>query len=116
MRHHNANRKLGRKRDQRKALLRSLARELFVQGKIVTTDAKAREVKSFAEKLITKARVATLASRRVVSAKMANNDVIEKLVKEIAPKYKDRTGGYTRLTKLSPRLSDGSKMAAVELI
>lgn len=116
MRHHNANRKLGRKRDQRKALLRSLARELFVQGKIVTTDAKAREVKSFAEKLITKARMATLGSRRVVSAKMANNDIVDKLVKEIAPKYKDRTGGYTRLTKLVPRLSDGSKMAAVELI
>jgi len=116
MRHHNGNRKFNRKTDQRRALLRSLARELFLHGKIVTTEAKAKEVRPFAEELITIARVNDLSSRRVVMSKMGNNGIVKMLADTIAPKYVDRNGGYTRIIKLERRLSDGSKMAAIELV
>lgn len=116
MRHHNANRKLGRKRNQRKALLRSLARELFLKGKIKTTEAKAKELRPYAEKLITNAKVGTQAAQRLVSARLANNDIVRKIVTKIAPEYKDRKGGYTRIIKLPKRPSDGSKMASIELV
>ncbi len=116
MRHHNANRKFGRKTDQRAALLRSLARELFLHGKIVTTEAKAKEVRPYAEELITIAREGDLSATRLVSARLANNVIVKKLVKTIAPAYKDRKGGYTRIVKLERRPSDGSKMAVIELV
>lgn len=116
MRHHNANRKLKRERNQRRALLRSLARELFLRGKITTTEAKAKEVRPFAEKLITNAKGADLSSRRLVSSRMANNVIVGKLVDVIAKKYTDRKGGYVRITKMNRRPSDGSKMAVVELV
>lgn len=116
MRHHNANRKFNRKTDQRAALLRSLARELFLHGKIVTTEAKAKEVRPFAEELITIARVGDLAARRQVLARLANNVIVKKLVDTIAPEYKERKGGYTRIVKLERRPSDGSKMAVIELV
>lgn len=116
MRHHNANRKFGRKTDQRNALLRSLARELFLHGKIVTTEAKAKEVRPFAEELITIARVGDLSAKRLVAARLANNVIVKKLTDKIAPNYKDRNGGYTRIIKLERRPSDGSKMAAIELV
>lgn len=116
MRHHNANRKFGRGRDQRKALLRSLMRELFVHGKITTTLAKAKEVRPYAEDLITKARVNTVAARRDVLKRMANNDIVTKLFAEIAPKYLDRQGGYTRILKTGPRYTDAAEMAIIELV
>jgi large subunit ribosomal protein L17 len=116
MRHHNANRKFGRNKDQRAALLRSLARELFLHGKIVTTEAKAKEVRPFAEELITIARAGDLASKRLVASRLANNNIVKKLVDIIAPEYKERNGGYTRVIKLERRLTDGSKMAAIELV
>jgi large subunit ribosomal protein L17 len=116
MRHHNANRKFGRKTDQRAALLRSLARELFLHGKIVTTEAKAKEVRPFAEELITIARVGDLASKRLVAARLANNIIVKKLVDIIAPEYIGRNGGYTRVIKLERRPADGAKMAAIELV
>ena len=116
MRHHNANRKLKRERNQRRALLRSLARELFLRGKITTTEAKAKEVRPFAEKLITNAKGASLSARRVVSARLGNNVITGKLVDTIAKKYVDRKGGYIRIIKMNRRLSDASKMAVVELV
>lgn len=116
MRHHNANRKFGRKTDQRAALLRSLARELFLHGRIITTEAKAKEVRPFAEELITIARVGDLASKRLVGARLANNVIVKKLVDVIAPEYKERNGGYTRIVKLERRPSDSAKMAAIELV
>jgi large subunit ribosomal protein L17 len=116
MRHSNSNRKFGLKRNGRRALLKSLARELFLRGKITTTDAKARELRPYAEKLISIARVDSVASRRAIASKLGNNPIIPKLFKTVAPKYKDRKGGYSRITKLAPRMSDGSKMAAIELI
>ncbi len=116
MRHHNANRKFGRKRNQRKALIRSLIRELFVHGKIETTLAKAKEVRPYAEDLITKARIDTVASRRDILSRMANNEIVSKLFKEISPKYIDRNGGYTRIVKKGPRYTDSAEMAIIELI
>lgn len=116
MRHHNANRKFGRKRNVRRALMVSLARELFVHGKIVTTDAKARELRPYAEKLITSAKEGGSVANRKLAGKMQNNPIVSKLVTIVAPKYKDRTGGYTRIIKMERRMSDGSKMATIELI
>jgi len=116
MRHSNANRKFGRKTDQRAALLRSLARELFLHGKIITTEAKAKEVRPYAEELITIARVGDLSATRLVARRLANNAIVKKLVDHVAPQYKDRNGGYIRIIKLDRRPSDGSKMAAIELV
>lgn len=116
MRHHNSNRKFGRERNQRRALLRSLARELFLHGKIITTEAKAKEVRPFAEELITIAKDQSVASIRTVTARLGNNPIVPKLIKTIAPQYAGRPGGYTRIVKLDRRPSDGSKMAAIELV
>lgn len=116
MRHHNSNRKFGRERNQRRALLRSLARELFLHGKIVTTEAKAKEVRPFAEELITIARENTVAAIRTLNSKLGNNPIVPKLIKTIAPQYIGRQGGYTRIVKLDQRPSDGSKMAIIELV
>ena len=108
-------RKLSRKTGQRKALLRSLARELFLREKIKTTEAKAKELSVFAQKEITKAKKANLASRRLL-AKNFSPKIVKKIVDEIAPRYKERRGGYTRVIKLEPRKSDGAKMAIIELV
>ncbi|OGZ03809.1 MAG: 50S ribosomal protein L17 [Candidatus Lloydbacteria bacterium RIFCSPHIGHO2_01_FULL_41_20] len=117
MRHHNKQRKFGRTSKVRSALLKSLLRSLILHGKISTTEAKAKEIRPIVEGLITKARIGTLASRRFVTAKLLNqNKISKKLCEEIAPKYKDRNGGYTRIIKLPRRKSDGSTMAVIEFI
>ena len=108
-------RKFSRKRDQRKALLKLLARAIFLSGKIKTTEAKAKEVSSFAEKCITRARKGDLPSRRIL-LKYFSKDLVKKLINEIGPKYKNRKGGYTRIIKLGQRKSDGAKIAIIELI
>lgn len=101
MKHHKQGRKLGRVKKVRVALLRSLARALILNGKMTTSIAKAREVRPFVEKLITLAGKGTLASQRLVASRLGNDkEATSKLTKEIAPKYKDRPGGYTRITKL----------------
>lgn len=116
MRHHDKNRKFGRTRNQRAALLRSLAVSLIGRGKIKTTEAKAKELRPFVERLVTKSREGTLASRRLVSARLGNSKETKKLFDDIAPKYKSRSGGYTRIIKLPARKSDGSKMAVIEFV
>ena len=117
MRHHNKNRKFGRPRAQRKALLKSLCLALIKSGKIKTTEAKAKEVRPFVEKLITKGKDKSVASRRVVASRLWNNEAaVKKLFDEIAPKYLERPGGYTRIIKLPRRLSDGSKMSGIEFV
>lgn len=115
MRHRKRGRKFAKSRDQQKALLRNLSSSLILKEKIVTTEAKAKELKSFVEKLITRAKKDTLANRRLI-AKDFSDKVIRKLFKELGPQYKDRAGGYTRITKVSPRKSDGAKMAVIELV
>jgi len=108
-------RKFSRKTDQRKALLRSLAEALFLKEKIRTTEAKAKETAKMAEKLITVAKKGDVSASRYLSAYF-NKDLVKKIVKDVAPRYKERKGGYTRIIKLEPRKSDASKMAIVELI
>jgi len=108
-------RKFGRKRNQRKALLKSLARALFLHGKIKTTQAKAKELSSFAEKCITRAKKGDLASTRILAEYFSKN-LVKKLITDIGPKYKARKGGYTRIIRLVPRKSDGAKMSIIELI
>lgn len=117
MRHHNKNRKFGRERNQRKALLKSLTRALIVHGKINTTLAKAKELRPAIEGLVTKSKVETIHSKRLVLSKVSNErKLLKKLFEEIAPKYKSRKGGYTRIIKLPRRKSDGSEMAVIEFV
>ena len=108
-------RKLSRKRDQRKALFKSLARALFLAEKIKTTEAKAKELRPFAEKIITTAKKQNLSSRRIL-VKYFSKDLVKKIVDQICPRYKDRKGGYTRIIKLGPRKIDGARMAIIELV
>jgi large subunit ribosomal protein L17 len=115
MRHHNANRKLGRVRKQRKALINSLARSLVLHQKIETTEPKAKELKPFIEKLVTKGKIGTLAARRIIGVKIGQS-AAKTLIDTLSKKYEDRNGGYTRITKSKRRLSDGSKMAIIEFV
>ncbi|MCE9517855.1 50S ribosomal protein L17 [Candidatus Nomurabacteria bacterium] len=117
MRHHSNVRKFGRTKNQRNALLKGLMLALIAHGRIETTEAKAKELRPSIEKLVTKANVGTLASRRLVISRLYNLTAeANKLIDTIAPKYKDRTGGYTRITKLPRRAGDASKMAVIEFI
>lgn len=108
-------RKFHRKRNQRKALLKSLARELFLKGKIKTTEAKAKELRSFAERFVERAKEKNIQNIRYLR-RFFDKNVVKKLFEEIGPKYKERKGGYTRILKLGKRTSDGAKMAQIELV
>lgn len=117
MRHHNTTRKFGRTSQQRAALLRSLSRALILHGKIETTEAKAKEVRSVVEKLITKSKLGTLSSYRIVLSRLGNEErVAQKMRDELAPKYKDRNGGYTRITKIYKRAHDARDRAVIEFV
>jgi len=115
MRKRKKGRKLNRESDQRKALLRSLARELFLREKIKTTLAKAKEVSVFVQKQITKGKTASISAKRLL-ARNFSKDIVKKITDEIAPRYERRAGGYTRIIKLGTRKSDGAKMAIIELV
>ena len=115
MRHHANTRKFGREKNQRHALLRSLARNLIRDERIRTTTAKAKELRPFVEKIVTEAKKGTMASRRLIGARLSPK-AVGKIFKDIAPKYKDRQGGYTRIIKTDIRKSDGAKMAIIELV
>ena len=115
MRHHNANRKFGRGSNQRRALMKSLAYSLVTKGKIKTTEAKAKELRPFVEKLVTLSRKGTPASRRLLEARVGKS-AANKLSGSLAEQYKKRAGGYTRITKLIRRDSDGAKMAVIEFV
>ncbi len=115
MNHHKTKRKFGRVRKVRNGLMKSLALSLVVSGKIQTTDAKARELRPLIEKMVTTGRLATVAARRNLVAQIGSIGA-EKLVKDISPRYMDRKGGYTRITKLPRRISDGSLMAVIEFV
>ncbi|MFH0739752.1 MAG: 50S ribosomal protein L17 [bacterium] len=108
-------RKFHREKDQRRALIKSLMRELFIREKIKTTEAKAKEIRRFIERAITKAKAGDLSARRYL-LKYLSPAVTKKVVEDIAVRYKLRNGGYTRVIKLDPRKSDGSKMAIIELV
>lgn len=117
MRHHNTKRKFGRSKTQKKALMNSLALNLIVREKIKTTEPKAKELRPFIEKIVTRAKIDSIANRRFISSKLQNRKrEIKKLFETVAPRYKDRKGGYTRVLKLHPRKSDGAKMAIIEFV
>ena len=117
MRHHNKNRKFGRKANIRRALLKSLALSLIVHGRIKTTEARAKELRPFIEKLVTKGKSPDLNTRRIIISRLLNQKKeSKKLIDDIAPKYKDRQGGYTRIVKLPRRAGDASKMAYIEFV
>jgi len=107
--------KIGRNREQRKALLRSLSNDLITRGAINTTEAKAKALKPFVERMVTHAKKGSLASRRYV-LRFLTQGATHKLFDEIAPSYADRVGGYTRIIKAPVRTSDVSKMAIIELV
>lgn len=115
MRKRKKGKKFGRVAEQRKALLKSLASSLILHGKIKTTETKAKELRRFVEPLVTKAKVGDLHRRRLVRIWLTA-PVTKKLFDEIAPSYKERPGGYTRITKLPPRVSDGARMAVIEFV
>ncbi len=115
MRHGKSNKKFGRKTGQRNALVASLARSLILSEKITTTEVKAKALRPIVEKLITRGKTATVASRRLLLARVGK-DGAEKLVKILGPKYKDRKGGYTRIIKLGNRASDRAAMAMIEFV
>jgi large subunit ribosomal protein L17 len=116
MRHRKAGRALRRTSEQRLALLRNLATSLIESGAIETTEAKAKELRPFVEKLITKAKDGSLHSRRLAARHIHKRAAADKLFQEIGPRYQARKGGYTRILKTGFRKGDGADLARIELI
>jgi large subunit ribosomal protein L17 len=123
MRHKVAGRKLGRRKDVRAALRRTMINQLLVHERIRTTRAKAEFIRGSVERLITLAKrgnemgnAAMVHCRRLAAARLANPEVVQKLFDDIAPRYAERPGGYTRMIKLPPRMSDSAEMVILELV
>ncbi len=116
MRHRKAGRQLRRTSEQKLALMRNLASSLIEHGAIETTEAKAKELRPFVEKLITKARSGTLHSRRLAGRHVQKRATADKLFQEVGPRFAKRPGGYTRILKTGHRKGDGAEMARIELI
>ena len=109
-------RKLGKRADQRRAMLRGMVTLLLDKGRIETTLARAKELKRVADKMVTVGKKNTLAAKRAAFAYITKEDVVKKLFDQIAPSFEDRNGGYTRVLKLGPRRGDGAEMAIIELV
>lgn len=116
MRHQKKGRKLKRDHSHRKALLNNLAKELVEHERVITTVAKAKELRSYVEPLITLAKEDTLANRRLAFAKLRNKALVHKLFTEIAPRHKDREGGYTRIVRVENRNGDNAELALIEIL
>ena len=116
MRHHRAGKKLGRDASHRKALYANLAGSLIEHGRIKTTEAKAKAVKPFAEQMITLGKRGDLAARRQAIAELRSQDVVHQLFADVAPRFADRPGGYTRIVKLGPRYGDAAEMVYLEFV
>lgn len=116
MRHGKKIAKLSRTRSARKALFRNLAQSLFKYESVRTTLVKAKAIRPYAEKLITKAKDSSLHHRRQVLADIYDEKIVQKLFSDIAPRFQKRPGGYLRITKLGPRLTDGAEMAIIEFV
>jgi large subunit ribosomal protein L17 len=109
-------RKLGRDSGHRKAMLRNLVTSLLKNGKIVTTEARAKEIKRITEKMITLGKKGDLHARRQALSYILDETVVKNLFEQTAPKYAERNGGYTRIVKIGPRRGDGAPMAQIELV
>ncbi|MFA5076569.1 MAG: 50S ribosomal protein L17 [Patescibacteria group bacterium] len=116
MRHGKTVKTLDRDRASRQALLRGLATSLVLYEKIKTTDAKAKTIKPIIEKHITTAKKGDLAARRQLAKYLYTRGAVKKMIEKIGPRYKDRQGGYLRITKLGPRKGDGAQMVQLELV
>jgi large subunit ribosomal protein L17 len=116
MRHRKARRKLGRTTEHREALLRNLATSLLLHERIITTQAKAKELRKIAERMITLAKREDLHARRQAAEVVQDERVLKKLFDALGSRYRGRNGGYTRITKLEYRMGDGAPLAAIELI
>ena len=116
MRHHRAGKKLGRDSAHRKALYSNLAGALIEHGRIKTTVTKAKAVRPIAEKMITLGRRGDLHARRQAMAYLRSQEIVHKLFAEVAPRFKERPGGYSRIIKIGPRLGDAAEMAYLELV
>lgn len=116
MRHRKKGRKLSRTPSHRKATLRNLAASLFLHGRIQTTTAKAKELRPFAERLITLARRGDVHARRLAARKIYDRTVLGKLFDDIAPRFAERPGGYTRILKVGNRKGDAADMSLIELV
>ena len=109
-------RKLGKNSGARKALFKSLLAALFTHGRIETTEARAKELRKFAEKVITLAKRGDLSARRMAIQAVADAEIVHKVFEEVTQKYAERTGGYTRILKLGPRRGDAAPMVLMELV
>ena len=116
MRHRAKGRQLSRTSSHRRALLNNMATSLFEHGRVITTEAKAKELRPFAEKLITLARRGDLHARRLVERKIKSRETLSRLFSEIGPRFAARPGGYTRILKLGHREGDGADIARIELL
>ncbi len=116
MRHRVKGRKLSRTSEHRRALLNNMAASLFIHDGVKTTVAKAKELRPFAERLITMARRGDLHARRLVERRIRNRKAADRLFKEIGPRFASRPGGYTRILKLGHRPGDGAELARIELL
>jgi large subunit ribosomal protein L17 len=116
MRHRAKGRQLSRTSTHRRAMLNNMATSLFEHGRVVTTEAKAKELRPFAEKLITLARRGDLHARRLVQRKIKDRETLSRLFSEIGPRFAARPGGYTRILKLGHREGDGADIARIELL
>ena len=116
MRHKIAGRKLSRPTGHRMLMLRTMVADLIRHESIRTTEAKAREVRRMAEKVITRGKKGTLHDRRLALALVTDEAIVRKIFDELGPRYESRPGGYTRIIKLGPRKGDASEMAIVELV
>lgn len=116
MRHNNSGRRLGRTTSHRIAMFRNMVTSLLNNERIITTDAKAKEIRSVAEKMITLGKRGDLHSHRLAAAFIREKSVVSKLFSTIAPRYKERSGGYTRIIKLGQRLGDAAPLSVIELV
>src|ERR687891_2331535 len=116
VRHHRTGKKLGRDAAHRKALYANLAGSLIEHGRVKTTVTKAKAVKPFVEQMISLGKRGDLHARRQALSELRSRDVVEKLFEEVAPRFADRPGGYSRIVKLGPRLGDAAEMAYLELV
>ena len=116
MRHRKKGRKLSRTASHRRATLRNMAASLFLHERIETTTAKAKELRPFAERLITLAKRGDLHARRLAAAKIGDRDVVGKLFDELGPRFAERPGGYTRILKTGARKGDAAEMSLIELV
>ncbi|HJR16302.1 MAG TPA: 50S ribosomal protein L17 [Gemmatimonadales bacterium] len=116
MRHRAKGRQLSRTSSHKRAMLNNMAASLFAHGRVITTEAKAKELRPFAEKLITMARRGDLHSRRLVARRIHDREILGRLFSEIGPRFAARPGGYTRILKMGHRVGDGADVARIELL